>query len=65
MIDQQAFTRAADDIFYASGWFFVILIAIIWIPDRPAKFKHSGPSSKSGPNASVNPGSSAAASAAH
>jgi DHA2 family multidrug resistance protein len=30
MIDQQAFTRAADDVFYASAFLFVLLIGIIW-----------------------------------
>ena len=62
MIDQQAFTRAADDIFYASGWFFIALIAIIWIPDRPAKYKPAGPASSTSSDTS---NGSAAASAAH
>jgi len=62
MIDQQAFTRAADDIFYASGWFFIALIAIIWIPDRPAKYKPAGPASSTSSDTSSG---SAAANAAH
>jgi DHA2 family multidrug resistance protein len=37
IIDQQAFTKAADDIFYASAWIFIALIALIWLADRPAK----------------------------
>jgi MFS transporter, DHA2 family, multidrug resistance protein len=60
LIDQQAFTRAADDIFYASAWFFIVLIAIIWIPDRPARMKPAA--SQSDPMSSSD---SAAASAAH
>jgi MFS transporter, DHA2 family, multidrug resistance protein len=61
MIDQQAFTRAADDIFYASAWGFILLIAIIWIPDRPAKYK---PTVRAD-NANSNSSESAPATAAH
>ena len=61
MIDQQAFTRAADDIFYASAWGFIFLIAIIWIADRPAKYKPTPRADNASGNASEN----AAASAAH
>ena len=61
MIDQQAFTRAADDIFYASAWGFILLIAIIWIPDRPAKYK----STVRADNANSNSSESAPATAAH
>ena len=35
LIDQQAFTRAADDIFLASAGIFVVLIASIWLTRRP------------------------------
>jgi DHA2 family multidrug resistance protein len=45
IIDQQAYTRAADDIFYASAWLFIALIALIWLADRPAK--HTPASAKS------------------
>ncbi|MET0208252.1 MAG: DHA2 family efflux MFS transporter permease subunit, partial [Burkholderiaceae bacterium] len=31
LVDQQAFTRAADDIFLASGFLFIILIAFVWL----------------------------------
>ena len=31
LIDQQAFTRAADDVFLASAWLFLCLIPIIWL----------------------------------
>ncbi|MCZ8076516.1 MAG: DHA2 family efflux MFS transporter permease subunit [Paucibacter sp.] len=37
LIDQQAFTRAADDIFLASAAIFLLLIAGIWLTRRPAK----------------------------
>ncbi|UXH80348.1 DHA2 family efflux MFS transporter permease subunit [Roseateles amylovorans] len=37
LIDQQAFTRAADDIFLASGVLFIVLIAFVWITKRPPK----------------------------
>jgi DHA2 family multidrug resistance protein len=62
MIDQQAFTRAADDIFYASAWFFILLIAIIWIPDRPARYK---PAPRRDQESQSGSSESAAASAAH
>ncbi|MFG6449354.1 DHA2 family efflux MFS transporter permease subunit [Roseateles sp. BYS180W] len=37
LIDQQAFTRAADDIFLASALIFIALIAAIWLTQRPPK----------------------------
>ena len=37
MIDQQAFTRAADDIFLASAGLFIALIGFIWLTRRPAR----------------------------
>ncbi|HEX4511431.1 MAG TPA: DHA2 family efflux MFS transporter permease subunit [Burkholderiaceae bacterium] len=37
LIDIQAFTRAADDIFYASAGVFLLLIATVWLTRRPAK----------------------------
>ena len=37
LIDQQAYTRAADDIFLASGAVFVLLIAALWLTRRPPK----------------------------
>jgi MFS transporter, DHA2 family, multidrug resistance protein len=36
IIDQQAFMRSADDIFYASGLLFLVLIAVIWLA-RPGR----------------------------
>ena len=35
LIDQQAHTRAADDIFLVSAWLFLGLIALIWMTRRP------------------------------
>ena len=43
MIDQQAFTRAADDIFLGSAGIFVLLIGSLWLTRRPAP--HHGPAS--------------------
>jgi DHA2 family multidrug resistance protein len=42
LIDQQAFTRAADDIFLASAGLFVVLIGFIWFTRRPVP--HAGAS---------------------
>ena len=36
MIDQQAFTRAADDVFFVSAILFIALIGMIWFA-KPAK----------------------------
>nr|WP_310642683.1 DHA2 family efflux MFS transporter permease subunit [Limnohabitans sp.] len=36
LIDQQAYTRAADDVFLASSVVFIVLIALIWLTRRPA-----------------------------
>ena len=37
LIDQQAFTRAADDIFLGSAVLFVLLIGSVWFTRRPPK----------------------------
>ena len=37
LIDQQAYTRAADDVFFASGMIFLMLIGLIWFTRRPAR----------------------------
>ena len=42
MIDQQAYTRAADDIFYGSAVLFLALIALIWFTRRPPKLGGAG-----------------------
>ena len=39
LIDQQAFTRAADDIFLGSAVVFLLLISLIWLTKRPAPHK--------------------------
>ncbi|HSN41530.1 MAG TPA: DHA2 family efflux MFS transporter permease subunit [Burkholderiales bacterium] len=36
MINQQAFMRSADDVFYASALLFLLLIAVVWLA-RPAR----------------------------
>ena len=36
LIDQQAYTRAADDIFLGSAYLFLLLIGLIWFTQRPA-----------------------------
>ncbi|HET9644755.1 MAG TPA: DHA2 family efflux MFS transporter permease subunit [Burkholderiaceae bacterium] len=36
MIDQQAFTRAVDDVFYGSAFLFLLLTGILWL-SRPAR----------------------------
>ena len=36
LIDQQAFTRAADDVFMGSAWIFLLLIPVVWMA-RPVK----------------------------
>jgi len=36
MIDQQAFTRAADDVFFGSAFLFLVLIGLVWFT-RPAR----------------------------
>ncbi|MDH0866635.1 DHA2 family efflux MFS transporter permease subunit [Mitsuaria sp. GD03876] len=37
LVDQQAFTRAADDIFLVSAVLFLVLIAFVWLTKRPPK----------------------------
>ena len=39
LIDQQAYTRAADDVFLASSMMFIALIGLIWLTRRPAQHK--------------------------
>ncbi|MFT3813855.1 MAG: DHA2 family efflux MFS transporter permease subunit [Acidovorax sp.] len=43
LIDQQAFTRAADDIFLGSAYFFVVLVSLIWLTKRPPKVAGGAP----------------------
>ena len=37
LIDQQAFTRAVDDIFLGSAYLFIMLIGLIWLTRRPPR----------------------------
>ena len=37
LIDQQAFTRAADDVFLISSLMFLLLIGVVWFTKRPVK----------------------------
>ena len=38
LVDQQAFTRAADDVFLASACLFLVLVGLVWLsrPQRQA-----------------------------
>lgn len=42
LIDQQAFTRAADDIFVGSAYLFLVLIVLIWFTRRPGSGGDAG-----------------------
>ena len=42
LIDQQAYTRAADDIFLGSATVFLLLIGTIWLTERPARHAGAG-----------------------
>ena len=42
MIEQQAYTRAADDIFLASALMFLLLIGLIWLTTRPPRAAAAG-----------------------
>lgn len=48
MIDQQAYTRAADDIFYGSALLFLALIGLIWFTRRPPRLAGAAPADASG-----------------
>jgi len=43
LIDQQAFTRAADDIFIGSAGIFLLLIGLIWLTRRPPRAAGGAP----------------------
>jgi DHA2 family multidrug resistance protein len=51
LVDSQAFMLSADDIFYVSGFIFLVLIGLVWLA-KPARADAGG-------------GGGAAASAAH
>ena len=42
LIDQQAFSRAADDIFIGSAGIFLQLIGLIWLTKRPPRAAGGG-----------------------
>ena len=42
LIDQQAYTRAADDIFLGSSYLFLLLIGLIWFTERPPSVAAAG-----------------------
>jgi DHA2 family multidrug resistance protein len=48
LIDQQAFTRAANDIFLGSAGLFLLLIGLIWLTKRPAKAAGAGAADAAG-----------------
>jgi DHA2 family multidrug resistance protein len=37
LIDQQAFTRAVDDVFYVSSLLFIVMIIAVWFTRRAAR----------------------------
>ncbi|MCE1250248.1 MAG: DHA2 family efflux MFS transporter permease subunit [Comamonadaceae bacterium] len=39
LIDQQAYTRAVDDIFLGSAYLFLALIGLIWLTERPPRLQ--------------------------
>ncbi len=47
LINQQAFTLSATDIFYASAILFVVLIGLVWIA-RPVRAKAGGTDAAAG-----------------
>ncbi len=48
LIDQQAFTRAANDIFLGSAGLFLLLIGLIWLTRRPARTGGAGAADAAG-----------------
>ena len=48
LIDQQAFTRAANDVFLASAVLFVALIPLVWLARRPRPRGTAGPTADAG-----------------
>lgn len=55
IIDQQAYTRAADDIFLASSIIFICLIPLVWIakPKKIVAANTGGPNANSGADAAA------------
>ncbi|MFZ5548262.1 MAG: DHA2 family efflux MFS transporter permease subunit [Pseudomonadota bacterium] len=48
LIDQQAYTRAADDIFFGSAILFLALIGLIWFTRRPPRLAGAAPADAGG-----------------
>ena len=48
LIDQQAYTRAVDDIFLGSAYLFIALISLIWLTQRPPKLTGAAPADAGG-----------------
>jgi DHA2 family multidrug resistance protein len=48
LIDQQAFTRAANDIFLGSAGLFLLLIGLIWLTRRPPRAQGPGAADAAG-----------------
>jgi DHA2 family multidrug resistance protein len=48
LIDQQAYTRAVDDIFLGSAYLFIALISLIWLTQRPPKLTGAAPADTGG-----------------
>jgi DHA2 family multidrug resistance protein len=48
LIDQQAYTRAADDIFFGSAVLFLALIGLIWFTRRPPRLAGAAPADTGG-----------------
>jgi DHA2 family multidrug resistance protein len=48
LINQQAFTRAADDIFLGSAGIFLTLIGLIWLTRRPPRMGSAGAADAAG-----------------
>nr|WP_236904107.1 DHA2 family efflux MFS transporter permease subunit [Comamonas serinivorans] len=48
LVNQQAWTRAADDIFFGSACLFLVLIVAVWFCDRPAPHAGGGAEAAAG-----------------
>ena len=44
MIDQQAYTLAATDLFYLSAAVFLLLVSLVWLTRKPKQGAHMGSS---------------------
>ncbi|MFO1220068.1 MAG: DHA2 family efflux MFS transporter permease subunit [Burkholderiaceae bacterium] len=51
LIDQQAFTRAADDVFLVSAFGFLLLTVLVWLTRRPARVAVAPPGAARGASA--------------